>query len=171
MHSSHHPVRILLVDDSVTFLDSVTRFLAVEPRIAIAGRAHSGRAALDQVLLTEPDLVLMDIAMPGMNGLEATRQIKVQPNAPFVLILTMSDDPEYRVVAEHVGADGFLPKAQCRRQLLPLIRSLFPPNGRDDGGASMEAEFTLEGATIRLTQEGAGEPDNVRAGTGGSHGG
>ncbi len=143
MHSSPHPVRILLVDDSVTFLDSVTRFLAVEPWLAIAGRAHSGPAALDQVLLTEPDLVLMDIAMPGMNGLEATRQIKAQSNAPFVLILTMADDPEYQVVAAQVGADGFLPKVQCRRLLLPLIRSLFPSFTQDGGGADKAVDFTL----------------------------
>lgn len=125
MHSPDHPVRILLVDDSITFLDSVTRFLAGEPYIAIAGHAHSGRQALELVTLIEPDLVLMDIVMPDMNGLEATRQIKALVKAPCVLILTMADEPEYQEVARQVGADGFLPKTECRRQLLPFIRGFF----------------------------------------------
>jgi DNA-binding NarL/FixJ family response regulator len=126
MHQPSHPVRVLLVDDSATFLDSATRFLTVDPHIEISGRALSGFEAIDQVRQTAPDVVLMDIAMPGMNGLEATRQIKRHPNAPRVIIVTMSDDPEYHVAAVDVGADGFLPKMHCRTRLLPLIHALFP---------------------------------------------
>jgi DNA-binding NarL/FixJ family response regulator len=72
----------------------------------------------------QPDLVLMDVAMPNMNGLEATRRIKTQADAPHVVILTLHDTPEYRAAAEAVGADNFVSKAEFNAQMLPLIRTL-----------------------------------------------
>jgi len=123
------PIRILLVDDSPEFLESATRFLSVDPHIEIVGRALAGHDALEQVARLRPDLVLMDLAMPEMNGLEATHHIKAQPGAPCVVILTLYDNSEYRAVAETVGADGFLSKSEFGTQLLPLIHTLFanPP--------------------------------------------
>ena len=118
------PLRILLVDDSVQFLDVVARALATVPAIEIVGRALSGRDALEQVTQLQPDLVLMDVAMPNMNGLEATRRIKTQADAPHVVILTLHDTPEYRAAAEAVGADNFVSKAEFNAQMLPLIRTL-----------------------------------------------
>jgi DNA-binding NarL/FixJ family response regulator len=118
------PLRILLVDDSVQFLDVVARTLATVPAIEIVGRALSGRDALEQVTQLQPDLVLMDVAMPNMNGLEATRRIKTQADAPHVVILTLHDTPEYRAAAEAVGADNFVSKAEFNAQMLPLIRTL-----------------------------------------------
>lgn len=120
------PVRVLLVDDSLPFLESVVRFLKGHALISISGQAQSGHAAVAQVRATQPDLVLMDVAMPGLSGLEATRMIKALPNAPRVIIVTMSDEPEYRAVAAAVGADGFVAKRSCRTELLPLIGRLFP---------------------------------------------
>ena len=122
-------VRILLVDDSTEFLESAARFLSVDPQIEIVGRALSGPDALDQIGRLHPDLVLMDLAMPGTNGLEATRCIKAQPGAPCVIILTLYDDPEYRAEAGAVCADGFVAKSAFGIELLPLIHALFakPP--------------------------------------------
>jgi DNA-binding NarL/FixJ family response regulator len=118
------PLRILLVDDSIQFLDVVARALATVPAIEIVGRALSGRDAVEQVTQLQPDLVLMDVAMPNMNGLEATRRIKTQADAPHVVILTLHDTPEYRAAAEAVGADNFVSKAEFNAQMLPLIRTL-----------------------------------------------
>ncbi len=118
-------VRILLVDDSLSFLKVAAEFLAMDPQIEIVGSALSGRDALDQVTQLKPDLVLMDLEMPEMNGLEATAQIKVQPGAPCVVILTFHDNPEYRAAAKTVGADGFVCKSQFAEELLPLIHTLF----------------------------------------------
>jgi len=126
MRDRHQPIRVLLVDDSVTLLDSVTRFLANEPRIQISGRALLGSEAIQQAQRLQPDVVLMDVAIPGMNGLEVTRQIKAQPHAPCVIIVTMNDEVEYRTAAHEVGADGFVPKLRCRTHLLPLIAELVP---------------------------------------------
>ncbi len=118
-------LRILLVNDNFTFLESATRFLATDARLEIIGRVLSGGEALEQVPRLCPDLVLMDLSMPGMNGLEATRRIKAQPSAPYVIILTLNDSKEYRAAALAVGADGFVTKSEIGTALLPLLHSLF----------------------------------------------
>ena len=142
------PIRVLLVDDNAEFLQSAARFLSVDPRIVIVGCARSGREALDQVALLHPDLVLMDMAMPGMNGLKATRRIKAQPDAPHVIILTLYDNAEYRTAAEAMGADGFVPKWEFGTKLLSLIHTLFPqaqakPAARVEGGDNTTSQTVV----------------------------
>ena len=102
--------RILIVDDSADFLDSVSLLLSAAPGVTVIGRARSGEEAIVEVERLQPDLVLMDIGMPGMGGIEATRQIKARERAPRLLLLTMHDSAEYRRAGEHAGADGFLSK-------------------------------------------------------------
>ena len=120
------PIRILLVDDSPEFLRALSRFLSKDPEIQIVDRAFSAQDALEKMSRSPVDLVLMDIAMPGTNGLEATRWIKAQANAPRVLILTLYDGNEYQAAAKAVCADGFVSKAASDDKLLPLIYTLFP---------------------------------------------
>jgi DNA-binding NarL/FixJ family response regulator len=119
------PLRILLVDDSVAFLHSIGEFLSFEPWLEIAGRAQSGREAVARSLELWPDLVLMDISMPEMTGLEATRLIRSYPAAPQVIIMTLSNDPLLAGAASEAGADGFVTKTDLETRLLPLIRRLF----------------------------------------------
>ena len=119
------PIRILLVDDSPEFLESAAGYLANQPDLRVVGRALSGPAALEQAAVLRPDLVLMDIALPGMNGLEAARQIKAWPAPPRIIILTLHDNPEYRSAAAAVRADGFVAKSDFGVQLLPVVRALF----------------------------------------------
>ncbi len=123
------PIRVLLVDDNAEFLESATRFLGAEPQIQVVGRALSARSGLEQVTRLHPDLVLMDLAMPDMNGFEATCHLKEQPDATRVIILTLHDNDEYRAAAENVQADGFVAKSEFGTQLLPVILSLFEPSG------------------------------------------
>lgn len=118
-------MRIILVDDSKDFLDVAEKFISADPDIEIAGRATSGSEAIAMAEKLKPDLVLMDIAMPGMNGLEATRIIKKTENPPKVIMLTLYDNPEYRSVADAVKADGYIGKSDFAVQLLPLIHKLF----------------------------------------------
>ena len=119
------PIRVLMVDDSPEFLRALSRLLSSDPEIQIVGQAYSARDALEKMGQTKVDLVLMDIKMPGTNGLEMTRRIKTQANAPLVLILTLYDSNEYRAAAKIVCADGFVSKLASHDELLPLIYRLF----------------------------------------------
>jgi DNA-binding NarL/FixJ family response regulator len=123
-------LRILLVDDNRRFLEAVRRFLARES-FEVVGHALSGTSALEQVAQLQPDLVLMDLALPHMNGLEVTRRIKARPNPPRVIMLTLHDSPAYVAEAKAMGADGFVTKSDFGTQLLPVIQTLFA--ARDNG--------------------------------------
>ena len=124
MNTNLPTFRILLVDDSPTFLDAAVHALMADPRIEVVGSALSGQEGLELIAQKQPDLVLMDVAMPGMNGMEATRLIKAQPNAPRVVILTSHDLSHYRTAAKAVGADSFISKADFDSQLFPLLETL-----------------------------------------------
>jgi len=123
--------RILLVDDSPIFLASVVSLLAEVEGIEVVGTAMSGREALERVAVLEPDLVLMDLRMPEMNGLEAARHLAVLPRRPRVVIMTVHGDKAYRTAALKAGADSFLRKVELEDRLLPLIRTLLTGCGAD----------------------------------------
>ena len=127
------PLRILLVDDSWAFLGSAEHFLSMEPGLQIIGCVSSGQEAIEQIALLKPDLVLMDVAMPDMNGLTAARKIKALPRGPRLVLMSVHDYPAYRTEAERVGADGFLGKADFGRQLVPLICRMFNRPPDEDG--------------------------------------
>ena len=118
-------IRILLVDDDPDFLRSIRQFLEVDQRTEVVGSVRSSREALEEVSRLQPDLVLMDIVMPGTSGLEAARQIKAQPGAPRVILLTLHDDKAYRDEAENIHADGFVSKSEAGVKLLSVIYTLF----------------------------------------------
>src|ERR1035437_6060397 len=118
--------QVLLVDDNQDFLKAAKRFLRAVPGLELVGEATSGDQAVELTAALHPDLVLMDFAMPGMNGPAATRRIKQQPNAPKVIILTLHSRPEFRALAKDAGADGFLQKEDLVVELPPLLASLFP---------------------------------------------
>jgi DNA-binding NarL/FixJ family response regulator len=105
------PIRVLIVDDSAPYRAGLRAALAAEAALAVVGEADSGEAALALAASLRPDVVLMDVAMPGMNGLEATGRLKAHADAPCVIIVTLYDLPAYRVAAVAAGADGFLPKS------------------------------------------------------------
>jgi DNA-binding NarL/FixJ family response regulator len=119
------PIRVLLVDDSYEFLQAAAHFLSSDPRIEVIGKFQAAKEAIGQVETLHPDLVLMDIAMPEMNGLEATRIIKEIKQPPRVIILTMYDDGEYHNASEAVNADAFVAKSEFGAVLVPLILSMF----------------------------------------------
>src|SRR5262245_48622931 len=95
-------LRVLVVDDNREFLISVERLLGEDPRVEVVGRARSGREALEAIDSLRPDLVLMDLAMPEISGLEATNRVKRQPNPPYVVIMTCHNSKEYQAAARIV---------------------------------------------------------------------
>jgi len=139
-------IHVLIVDDKPEFIDAIARFLANEFQIEIIGLARSGGEALAQAAALKPDLILMDYIMPKMDGIEATQQIKAYPNAPCIVILTAYDNPEYRIQAEKVGADGLVAKMNLGNELLPLIYRLFPQLGAE--------ELVLRDPTLEYGVEG-----------------
>ena len=119
-------VRILLVDDSPDFRRQAARFLAAEPGFDVVAFAASGAEALEKAEEFKPDVVLMDLSMPGMNGFEATRRIKASAGAPRVVIMTLNGGAPYKAFSEAALADGFLSKAEFVEDARTLIRDLFP---------------------------------------------
>jgi DNA-binding NarL/FixJ family response regulator len=126
-------IRTLLVDDSREFLRAASQFLSGDSGINIIGKCLSTKEALEQLGNLNPDLILMDLAMPEINGLEATQLIKNRPNAPRIIILTMHDTPEYRQASKAVSADGFVAKSDFGLELVPMIKDIFQDQLKANG--------------------------------------
>jgi DNA-binding NarL/FixJ family response regulator len=120
------PVRVLLVDDSSEFLRHAGAFLMSLPGVDLVGWAYLGREALDLVSVLNADLLLVDVALPGIGGVEVARRIKAQPEAPRVVLVTLYDEPAYREAAREAGADGYVTKKDLVTRLPGLIAELFP---------------------------------------------
>lgn len=120
-------LRILLVDDHAGYLDAISMLLDTEDGLEIVGRGGTGAEGVRLAQDTAPDLVLMDIQMPEMDGIEATRRIKRLPSPPRVLIVSFNDHDAYRDEANGAGADGFFCKSAFASDVLPLIEKMAHP--------------------------------------------
>ena len=116
--------RILLVDDDPLVRGGLALMLGGTPDVEIVGEAGDGREALDHVRDARPDVVLMDIRMPRMDGIEATRQIRAMPDPPAVIVLTTFDADEYVVRALAAGANGFLLKDAGPDRILESVAAV-----------------------------------------------
>jgi DNA-binding NarL/FixJ family response regulator len=103
-------IRVLLADDQTLVRDGFRSIIEHEPDLEVAGEAADGRDAIERARAFRPDVVLMDIRMPNLDGLEATRRLLTDPDPPRVLILTTFDLDEYVYEALTIGASGFLLK-------------------------------------------------------------
>jgi DNA-binding NarL/FixJ family response regulator len=127
-------IKVLLADDQSLVRAGFRMILRAEPDIDVVGEAADGREAVAKAATHRPDVVLMDVRMPEMNGIEATRQIAAGESAPRVLVLTTFDRDEYVYEALRAGAGAFLLKDAPEHQLLAAIRvvaeggSLFSPS-------------------------------------------
>ncbi|AZM89853.1 response regulator transcription factor [Streptomyces sp. W1SF4] len=115
-------IRVLIVDDQMMVREGFSVLLNAMEGIEVVGEAVDGRQAIAQVAVLRPDVVLMDIRMPEMNGLEATRQIVAADTDAKVLVLTTFDLDEYVYQALRAGASGFLLKDASARQLAEGVR-------------------------------------------------
>ncbi|MGW1200649.1 response regulator [Streptomyces sp. NPDC002536] len=115
-------IRVLIVDDQMMVREGFSVLLNAQPDIEVIGEAVDGRQAVEKVAELRPDIVLMDIRMPGMNGLEATREIVAADGDAKVLVLTTFDLDEYVYQALRAGASGFLLKDASARQLADGVR-------------------------------------------------
>jgi DNA-binding NarL/FixJ family response regulator len=113
---------ILIVDDNPRLRALIRRITTQKPALQVVGEAEDGAEAIRLVHLLQPDIVLMDLVMPQVNGLEAMRQIKVEHPETKVIIMTVHTEDAYRRTAEANGADAFLLKKTLMTTLLPTIR-------------------------------------------------
>lgn len=118
-------IRILLADDHMLFRQGVKTLLAAESDMEIVGEASNGTEAVERAAQLRPDVVLMDIGMPGPSSFETTRQIKRNRPETKVLLLTMYDDEDYLVEGMEVGASGYVLKDSPAGQLVAAIRDVF----------------------------------------------
>jgi DNA-binding NarL/FixJ family response regulator len=112
---------VLLVDDHEGFINAAIRHLRRLDWVDVVGSAGNGIEAIAQCEALRPDVVLMDLAMPEMGGLQATRLIKAQDAPPFVVIASHFDDAEHREHALRAGADAFVSKLSYIHDVIPIL--------------------------------------------------
>jgi DNA-binding NarL/FixJ family response regulator len=139
-------IRILLADDQALVRGGFRLILEAEPDLEVVGEAADGQEAVDRAVETQPDLVLMDIRMPTLDGIEATRRLLARLPDLRVLILTTFDLDEYVVDAFRAGASGFLLKTVPPQQLVAAVRTV------------QEGDALLAPASTRRLIEQAAQP-------------
>jgi len=117
-------IKVLIVDDHTMVRHGIRALLSVQKDMEVIGEAVNGQDALEQVQRLSPNVALMDIVMPVMSGLEATRRISSEYPLTRVLILTQYDEEENMLVAKQAGAHGFIPKRAASSDLVDGIRSV-----------------------------------------------
>ena len=124
LEKAHKQIRVLIVDDHAVVRDGIQSVLELQNDIEVVGEAENGKEALAKVSELSPDIVIMDIMMPEMNGLEATKRIYEEYPRTRVVMLSQYDDEENILAAEQIGAHGFIPKRAASSQLVNAIRAV-----------------------------------------------
>jgi DNA-binding NarL/FixJ family response regulator len=158
------PIRVLLVDDQKLMREGLRVLLELEPDLQVVGEAENGAAALEAYAIYQPAVVLMDVRMPGMDGVEATWRLRERWPAVRVIILTTFDDDEYVFEGLRAGALGYLLKDVSGTDLAQAIRTVAA------GGALIEpsvaqkvlAEFARLAPPARAPDVGLPEPLSER---------
>lgn len=158
------PIRLLLVDDQKLMREGLRTLLELEPDLKVVGQAEDGEAALGAYAAHQPDVVLMDIRMPGMDGVEATWRLRERWPQARVIILTTFDDDEYVFEGLRAGALGYLLKDVSGQELAEAVRTVAA------GGALIEpsvarkvvAEFARLAPPARAPETGLVEPLSER---------
>jgi len=146
--------RVMLVDDHELVRQGIAAMLHSAPDLQVVGEARSGREALEVARRELPDVVLMDVKMPDMDGLEATKKIKEERARTAVIMLTMHDNPSYLRDAVRAGAAGYLLKDVSKDELVDAIRQVAT------GGAFIESQM-LKGMLSEMKPSGGGSATGV----------
>jgi two-component system NarL family response regulator len=142
-------IKVLLVDDHELVRQGVASMLAKAEDVIVVGEAKTGREAIEIARRELPDVILMDVRMPDMDGLEATRRVKEERPRTAVIMVTMHDNPAYLREAVRAGAAGYLLKDVSKDELLDAIRQVAT------GGAFIESQM-LRGMLSEMKPGGTG---------------
>ncbi|MFE1315948.1 response regulator [Streptomyces sp. NPDC058755] len=140
-------IRVLLADDQQLIRTALQMVMADAPDLEVVGEAGDGAEAVELTAALEPDVVVMDIRMPGMDGIEATRKITAGPGKAQIVVLTTFDDDDYVYGALQAGASGFLVKDMALDEILAAVRVVAGGDG-----------LIAPSVTRRLIKEFAGRP-------------
>lgn len=128
----HKTIRALVVDDSLVALRAICTMLRSRGAISVVGTARNGRDAVSKAETLRPDLILMDMEMPGVKGLEATSWLRKRFPAIRVIVVTVHDSPEVQEACEAADADGFVSKSRIHAELFSEIERVFGKCGQAD---------------------------------------
>lgn len=137
-------LKTLIVEDNATFRQSLKATLETEFPLMVIEEAEDGKEAMERVTTFRPDLIFMDIKLPGETGLDLTKRIKTNDTSIVVIILTSYDLPEYREAAQQYGADYFVSKgSSTREEILELVRSISSNRGIDSRGPEKSGDSSM----------------------------
>ncbi len=122
--------RILIVDDALAVRESLAWLLEDEPGLTVAGSASTGSEAVSQAAELNPDLVILDIELPDMDGFSVARQLKAMPNPPLVVLLSIHGDAPSRQRGAEAGCDAYVEKGAGWPQLLSVLKKILDGNKR-----------------------------------------
>jgi two-component system, NarL family, invasion response regulator UvrY len=135
-------IRILIADDHAIFREGLKHILSESPDVKVAAEARNGQEVLEKIWSEKYDMVLLDISMPGMSGLEVLKQLKIErPKLP-VLVLSMHPEEQYAVRVLRAGASGYLTKESAPDELITAIRKI--SQGRKYITASLAERLAFE---------------------------
>ena len=117
-------IRVLVVDDSQPYRQGLMEFLQHEESLEVVGEAEGGQEAIYLFTTLNPDVVLMDISMPGTNGLLAAREIKKQSPRTKIVFITIHQEESYRVLGDLIGADGYVCKNSVKEHLKEILNHI-----------------------------------------------
>lgn len=149
-------MKVLVVDDSPLARETVLAALAGHPQFEVVGTAAGGQEGLRLAAVCKPDLVLMDLRMPDLDGLLATRLLKRQQPEVLVVILSVSGDPQDLFAAIAAGAQGYLPKSLAPRDWLQVLEGLVAGDGGVGRGIAERILAEFRGVAERGVAEGRG---------------
>lgn len=151
-------IRVLLADDHAILREGLTSLMEKQPDIAVVGEAEDGKECLEKAAALLPDVVVLDIKLPGMSGIEVCRRLKSSHPLIRVIMLSMYEDYEYIDKSLHAGADGYLLKKVASSELVSAVR-------RAGQGEKVFSPQVLDAIVASMRQERpeAGEPSPVEA--------
>jgi two-component system response regulator YesN len=133
-------VKTLIVEDNAIFRQSLKEVLHTRFPSMVVVEAEDGDEALQKIDVLVPDIIFMDIKLPGENGLHLTQKVKMKHPKMIVIILTYYDSPEHRKAADQCGANYFLPKGTSTEEVVDLVESILSEKGLDSHGPKREGE-------------------------------